>query len=337
MQSCLGYGYFDELVIPIIENTAWEHELADSLGDCIRNNPKACAVLVRRHGMYVWGSTWEQAKRHGEVLHYLFEIAVNLRRLGVRDLCAPPSVNICKKRLREDTNADVAPRFKWLLFDIEGTTTPITFVKDTLFPIAAKNTERYLSLNWNNAADAQTIQELIVLAKLDAVASPSALAAHVRKLIAEDSKASALKDLQGRIWEDAYASGLVASVVYEDVQRLFARAKSSGVFVAIYSSGSRKAQRLLFTYSDRGDLTNYISCYFDTSSGNKREPASYENILLSLGANANEVLFVTDVLEEAQAARTAGLSVSIALRPGNLTLPPNHLFNTIATFDDILL
>ena len=84
-----GYGYFDELRIPIIENTAWEHELADSLGDAIRNNPKACAVLVRRHGMYVWGDTWEEAKRHGECLHYLFEVAIQMKKLGF-DFNSPP-------------------------------------------------------------------------------------------------------------------------------------------------------------------------------------------------------------------------------------------------------
>lgn len=78
-------------MVPIIENTAWEHELADSLGDAIRANPRAVAILVRRHGMYVWGTTWEQAKRHGECLHYLFEIAVNLRRMGFSNLCSPPA------------------------------------------------------------------------------------------------------------------------------------------------------------------------------------------------------------------------------------------------------
>ena len=78
-----GYGYFDTLCVPIIENTAHEHELADSLGNCIRANPKAVAVLVRRHGMYVWGATWEQAKRHGECLHYLFDIALHMTKLGM--------------------------------------------------------------------------------------------------------------------------------------------------------------------------------------------------------------------------------------------------------------
>ena len=107
-----GYGYFDELAIPIIENTAWEHELADSLGEAIANNPKACAVLVRRHGMYVWGDTWEQAKRHGECLHYLFEVAIQMRKLGIDFNSPPKAVELAdnhivgKKRGGEQTGND---------------------------------------------------------------------------------------------------------------------------------------------------------------------------------------------------------------------------------------
>jgi methylthioribulose 1-phosphate dehydratase/enolase-phosphatase E1 len=131
-----GYGYFDELAIPIIENTAWEHELADSLGEAIANNPKACAVLVRRHGMYVWGDTWEQAKRHGECLHYLFEVALQMRHLGM-DFNSPPrtitsAVEVVgQKRNGHHSHGEngngmkrralASPSFKVVLFDIEGT------------------------------------------------------------------------------------------------------------------------------------------------------------------------------------------------------------------------
>ena len=127
-----GYGYFDELAIPIIENTAWEHELADSLGEAIAKNPKACAILVRRHGMYVWGDTWEQAKRHGECLHYLFEVAIQMRQLGM-DFNSPPkpveegsSADVVGKKrsgeLREDVQRSKkrASSTKVVVFDIEG-------------------------------------------------------------------------------------------------------------------------------------------------------------------------------------------------------------------------
>ena len=127
-----GYGYFDELAIPIIENTAWEYELADSLGEAIAMNPKACAILVRRHGMYVWGDTWEQAKRHGECLHYLFEVAIQMRQLGM-DFNSPPkpveegsSADVVGKKrsgeLREDVQRSKkrASSTKVVVFDIEG-------------------------------------------------------------------------------------------------------------------------------------------------------------------------------------------------------------------------
>ena len=141
-----GYGYFDELAVPIIENTAWEHELADSLGEAIANNPKACAVLVPRHGMYVWGDTWEQAKRHGECLHYLFEVAIQMRQLGM-DFNSPPravelvsTIDVVGKKRNGDQNGGVqnskkrqvgsasksSPHIssKVVLFDIEGAWIP---------------------------------------------------------------------------------------------------------------------------------------------------------------------------------------------------------------------
>ena len=89
MKGIAGHGYHDELVVPIIENTAHEHDLADSMGEAIRAYPKAFAVLVRRHGVYVWGKDWAEAKRHAECYDYLFEAAVKVRQLGV-DASVPP-------------------------------------------------------------------------------------------------------------------------------------------------------------------------------------------------------------------------------------------------------
>jgi methylthioribulose 1-phosphate dehydratase/enolase-phosphatase E1 len=337
LRVMLGYGYFDELVIPIIENTAWEHELADSLGQTIRENPKACAVLVRRHGMYVWGATWEQAKRHGECLHYLFEIAVNLRRLGLSDLCAPPSVYGSSKKRQRDAgieNPVEAPKYKYVIFDIEGTTTPITFVRDVLFPYASRNAEAFLNAHWTDHDCVNDIKALIELAG-PGHNSATALAAFVRKVISEDSKISALKSLQGKIWREAYSSGNLTSIVYNDVAACFGRLSSLGSRIAIYSSGSRDAQRLLFKHSNNGDLTGYISCYFDTSLGHKRSPASYLEILMNIGLNASDVLFVTDILEEAQAAKISGMHAYLSVRPGNLSLPAIHDFKVISTFEEI--
>lgn len=152
IKGIAGYGYFDELVVPIIENTAHEHELADCLGATIAKYPRAVAVLVRRHGMYVWGKTWEEAKRHGECLHYLFDIAVEYKKLGI-DFNSPAmtatETNIKKRKvevLNNGHNNGHQNTVKHVVFDIEGTTTPITFVHDVLFPYASKNCKKFWNL-----------------------------------------------------------------------------------------------------------------------------------------------------------------------------------------------
>jgi len=359
IKGIVGHGYFDELVVPIIENTAHEHELADALGECIASNPKTCAVLVRRHGMYVWGRTWEEAKRHGECLHYLFEVAINMKKLGMDFNCPPLPVGVKvasgQKRALESSGAaspskrvslaglGAAKAYKHVVFDIEGTTTPITFVKDVLFPYSAKHVEAYLHAHGED----KRVQDL--LASLSTTHSDlrdtgdskdsklGCVAKYVQSLIAEDSKCSELKQLQGYIWEEAYGSGSIVSSIYPDVPTCFRRLSQAGIKASIYSSGSRAAQRLLFKHSDRGDLRSLINCYFDTKVGSKREASSYTEILLSLGADApGEILFVTDILEEAQAARQAGLDCIISSRPGNAPLASgDHGFQVVTTFDEL--
>lgn len=323
-------------MIPIIENTAWEHELADSLGDAIRNNPKSCAVLVRRHGMYVWGDTWQQAKRHGECLHYLFEIAINLKRLGVQNLCAPPIVQAMRKRLRDPESFNNVVGYKYIIFDVEGTTTPISFVKDVLFPFAADSIEQFLTDHWNDAAIHQDIVDMCTAAGSNVESmSPYTLARYAKDLIRLDSKMSPLKNIQGHIWELAYSSGKLFGKLFDDVPHAFQRLHALGVRLAIYSSGSRRAQYLLFKHSEKGDLSPYISCYFDTSIGSKRSSSSYENILLSIGQVASDVLFVTDVVEEADSAASVGMNVRLSVRPGNAELQPNVHHQQITSFDQI--
>jgi len=188
-----GYGYFDELCIPIIENTAWEHELADSLGEAIAKNPRACAVLVRRHGMYVWGNSWEQAKRHGECLHYLFEVAINMRRLGMDFLSPPLTIHdtaatkaaavASRKRGTEEPASSASPSkrrnassshtYKHVVFDIEGTTTPITFVKDVLFPYSASHVKAFLDATWTSQQTQADVASLTAQSLVDASSSTS--------------------------------------------------------------------------------------------------------------------------------------------------------------------
>jgi 2,3-diketo-5-methylthio-1-phosphopentane phosphatase len=306
---------------------------------------------VRRHGMYVWGKTWEEAKRHGECLHYLFEIAISMKKLGMDFQSAPaplisiaPSVeNGSKKRNRESSSAAVSELagVKYVLFDIEGTTTPISFVKDVLFPYSAKNFKTFLEENWG---DAETMEDLKLLQvdyeaeKGPFVPDAATCASFLSLCVAEDRKCSYLKNIQGRIWDKGYSSGSLKSEVYLDIMHFFMRANARNIKIAIYSSGSRKAQKLLFKYSNLGDLRDHISCYFDTSVGLKQQPSSYTDIVKSLGVdNASEIMFITDILAEGQAAVSAGMRSMLAVRPGNAALPTKHGFTTVSNFDELLL
>ena len=288
-----GHGYFDELVIPIIENTAWEHELADSLGETIAKYPKSVAVLVRRHGMYVWGKTWEQAKRHGECLHYLFDIAIEMHKLGI-DFNSPPipvpalpSTESFKKRKLELSNGHANLPFKHLLLDIEGTTTPLTFVKDVLFPYSASQAATYLRAHWNESKVQNVLKGLVEQANSD-TSSPSALAiplvpesvpfseelltaldAFVKESIAKDRKIAPLKTLQGFIWDHGYHSGELKGALFDEVATVLQKIADKGISISIYSSGSKLAQRLLFSHSVAGDLTPLFTSYFDTAVGSK--------------------------------------------------------------------
>ncbi|TMW57632.1 hypothetical protein Poli38472_003557 [Pythium oligandrum] len=366
IKGLAGHGYHDELVIPIIENTAFESELADSLADAIQKYPKASAVLVRRHGIYVWGDTWEAAKRHGECLHYLFEVAIEMHKLKVDYIAPPPPVSKtepARKRARtgdccttskpvSSSSLSYAEQHKYVLLDIEGTTTPITFVKDVLFPFAKNLVGQHLTETWSTAATqehvealrAQAAQDLVDGLKIPTIltgANPqdaviSSLVAYVHWNIDADRKISALKQLQGHIWDRGYESGELKALVYDDVPVFLQRMIDQGIRVGIYSSGSRRAQRSLFKYSDKGDLRPFLSVYFDTQVGHKRETKSYQEILQSLGVDSGkEVLFVTDVIEEAQAATAAGMDVALSVRPGNAPLPNSHPFRAIHSFAEL--
>ena len=382
--------YTDELVVPIIENTPHEFDLADSLGEAIRNNPKAVAVLVRRHGLYVWGDDWQAAKRHAECLHYLFEIAVQMKSLGLSfigpPLCGSTSTQTpatvtatamttatangkveggsaptspskkMKKRAREDEEEEASDAnkagsagsasasHKVVLLDIEGTTTPITFVKAVLFPYAAKHLREHLKATWATDKTKGYVAALVKQAAGETdKAAPTPMAKTVEGvtkycqwLISVDRKAGALKQMQGDIWKVGYDKDELKAIVYSDVPRLFKRVVGAGNKICIYSSGSRGAQKMLFQNSDQGDLTGDISAYFDTKVGPKREAPSYAEILLYLGVDKpSDVLFLTDVVEEAAAAKAVGMDAVISDRPGNSPLPPKHGFRVVTDFDDI--
>ena len=208
-----------------------------------------------------------------------------------------------------------------LLCDIEGTTTSISFVTDVLFPYASHEIEPFLTHD-GHLPDVQAACALEGLARVLAVA---------RRQMAGDIKATGLKTLQGLIWRHGYQSGAVHGHVYPDVPGTFQAWVERGDRVAIYSSGSVLAQQLLFRHSVAGDLTPLISAHFDTTTGAKKDPASYVAIATALAVPASEVLFCSDVPAEVAAALAGGMRAALLMRPGNAPLPAGQPCPVVGT------
>jgi 2,3-diketo-5-methylthio-1-phosphopentane phosphatase len=150
-----------------------------------------------------------------------------------------------------------------------------------------------------------------------------------------DRKSPGLKLLQGQIWEQGYAAGQLHGEVFPDVPPALRRWRTTGIPVAIYSSGSQLAQRLLFGSTKQGDLTTLISRFFDTQVGAKMAAESYIRIGRELACPVGQLLFVSDVSEELNAARGAGCQTLLCVRPGNRPQPAGA-FDTVETFDEIV-
>nr|KJB13340.1 hypothetical protein B456_002G069300 [Gossypium raimondii] len=255
-----GHGYYDELVIPIIENTAYENELTDSLAKAIEAYPKTTAVLVRNHGIYVWGDSWISAKTQSECYHYLFDAAIKLHQLGL-DWSTPdhgpiqvvkgvPSVdcrmNVSKKARLADSNCNGKPFTRCIVLDIEGTTTPISYVTDILFPYAQNNVGRHLSATYASAETQDDIKLLrsqveddLKQGVIGAVPIPSedaekeeviaALVANVEAMIKADRKITALKQLQGHIWRTGFETNELKGIVFDDVPEALEKWHALGV------------------------------------------------------------------------------------------------------------
>jgi enolase-phosphatase E1 len=227
-----------------------------------------------------------------------------------------------------------------VLLDIEGTTTPIDFVYRILFPYAHARVADFLARHMDEADVANDVAGLRAEHARDLVArrqppewgeSATSVAAYARWLMDQDRKATPLKSLQGKIWAEGYKDGALKGQVYEDVPRALARWTKAGKAVAIFSSGSVLAQKLIFGHSDFGDLTPFLSAYFDTTTGPKVEPESYRRIALALGCEPQAMLFVSDVFAELEAARAAGLATALAVRSD--TLPTSLEHRAVTSFD----
>jgi enolase-phosphatase E1 len=241
-----------------------------------------------------------------------------------------------------------------VLLDIEGTTTPIAFVHDVLFPYARARVRTYLE---ETAASDAGIRQIVEDLRRELPASgfpvtdvsdppnegsrapirPSQgadIVSYVYWLMDRDRKSGPLKALQGRIWEEGYVTGALRGEVYPDVRDAFRRWTASGPRIAIFSSGSVLAQQLLFGRSRAGDLSPFLSGYFDTAVGAKGEPESYRRIVAALSVQPARTLFVSDVVKELDAARAAGLRTLLCVRPPAPT-PPAGGHDIVGSFDAI--
>jgi enolase-phosphatase E1 len=205
-----------------------------------------------------------------------------------------------------------------VVLDIEGTTTPIAFVHTTLFGFVRERLSAFLDRRSGEPAVAAALARLAEEHAAEAdPARPDGGEAWIRWLMDRDRKSTGLKALQGLIWRDGYAAGELRSAIYDDVAPALERWHRAGLVIAIYSSGSVEAQQLLFAHSDRGDLTRWIDRYFDTTTGPKREAESYRRIAGVLGLFSVRIVFVSDVVAELDACRSAGMLGVLSIRPGN--------------------
>lgn len=217
-----------------------------------------------------------------------------------------------------------------ILTDIEGTTSSIAFVHEVLFPYARARLAGWLATHAGEPEVAAQLAATRAEAGLPADASLADTVAVLHAWMAADRKATPLKALQGRLWAGGYAAGDFTGHVYADVPPRLRDWHAAGYTLAVYSSGSVQAQRLLFGHTAYGDLTPLFAAYFDTHTGHKREPASYAAIAAALGQAPAAVLFLSDIGEELDAARAAGLATVQLVR--DATPDPQAAHRQVADF-----
>ena len=219
-----------------------------------------------------------------------------------------------------------------ILTDIEGTTSSIHFVHQVLFPYSAAALPSFVA---TNRADPRIAGAMLAVAQeLGTTDEPSVVAALLMWL-AEDRKHPALKTLQGLIWESGYRAGAFKAHVYPEVADRLRHWQRSGLLLYVYSSGSVLAQKLFFGHSEAGDLLGLFSGYFDTTVGAKRDPASYQRVARSIGLLPGEIMFLSDIVEELDAARSCGMATIQVQRDGDISTAARH--STVRGFNDVVV
>ena len=292
--------------VPVLPNDQDLKRLSNAARPLVTDAPHG--LLIAGHGLYAWGPDLETAQRHLEILEFLLE-------QRWRELMLAPAT--LQPRLFEGVDH--------VLLDIEGTTCPVSFVAEVLFPYACAQLEAFVEVHGQE----QKVQELLCEAQAhwqhDSSAaaaglpwqSEASVVAYLRWLMAMDRKVTPLKQLQGLIWEQGYDAGDLAGPLFADVAPALRRWSREGLGLAVYSSGSVQAQQLLYGHSDAGDLRPLFDAWFDTRSGSKQEPDSYRTIADALQTPPERVLFISDAVSELEAASRAGMQVLFSDREGN--------------------
>jgi enolase-phosphatase E1 len=265
-------------------------------------------LLIAGHGLYAWGEDLTTARRHLEILEFLLE-------QRWRHLLLEP----------QGLQPRLIHGIDHVLLDIEGTTCPVSYVSTVLFPYASAHLESYLQAYHedphvqavvNDARKAWENDDEAIAAGLH-MGGTESVVPYLRWLISIDRKFTPLKDLQGMIWSDGYASGDLQGPLFADVAPALQRWRRQGLALSVYSSGSITAQQLLYGHSIAGDLRPLFSGWYDTRIGPKSESDSYKAISQQLNCPPARILFISDANAELNAARAAGMHVLFSDRPGN--------------------
>jgi enolase-phosphatase E1 len=222
---------------------------------------------------------------------------------------------------------------KAIVTDIEGTTTSLSFVKDVLFPYSRRHMVQFVKEH----AGEPRVQEQLDRARDIAGRglNDDQLIEQLIRWIDNDEKIPPLKALQGMIWRAGYENGDFTGHVYPDVVENIQKWHVRGIKLFVFSSGSVQAQKLIFGYSDAGDLTPLFTGFFDTRAGNKREESAYRNITEKIGVQPDAVLFLSDVQEELDAAAAAGMQTVWVVREGTFSKRAVH--PQVSSFDEVPL
>lgn len=224
---------------------------------------------------------------------------------------------------------------KYVLTDIEGTTTSVKFVYDQLFPYFRSHIGDLKSMI--QLPDVQEAFRLTVKLSLDLegrkLNSVDEIINTLYRWSEEDRKITPLKSVQGILWEDGYKKGELKGHVYADVLPALEHWKSLGIQMGVFSSGSIAAQKLIFGFSELGDLTPFFSHYFDTTTGGKKEAETYPKIANAIGFQASKIIFLSDITDELVAADAAGLQTVQLVRLGTEA----SWKNTVKDFSEIEL